>query len=201
MSILIKSDEKNQDVKDQILQAAKKLFAQQGFSGTSVRQICEEANVSLALVSYHFDGKDNVFYSIFEPLNQFFTEMKFDLTDSRESLHQFIRLFVLYRYEEHELITILQQELMMKSPRLDRLTPVIMPSWDDLRSILEACKEQGIIDYPSIDFAVNFIMGTLIFSMPNSFVNQYDRMLQENSPDHVAELAISFITQGLNMKK
>ncbi|MFC4768110.1 TetR family transcriptional regulator [Effusibacillus consociatus] len=58
--------DQQQDVKMRILLAAKKLFAKQGFDGTSVRQICEEAGANVALVSYHFGGKENVFHALFD---------------------------------------------------------------------------------------------------------------------------------------
>ncbi len=48
--------------------SAKKLFAKHGYDGTSVRQICEEANANIALVSYHFGGKEKVFEAIFVKL-------------------------------------------------------------------------------------------------------------------------------------
>lgn len=54
------------DVKMRILLAAKKLFAAQGFDRTSVRQICEEAGANVALISYYFGGKDNLFFALFE---------------------------------------------------------------------------------------------------------------------------------------
>lgn len=54
------------DVKLRILQAAKKLFAQQGFNATTVRQICEEAGANVSLVSYYFGGKDKVFEALFK---------------------------------------------------------------------------------------------------------------------------------------
>lgn len=54
------------EMKMRILLAAKKLFAKQGFDGTSVRQICEEAGANVALVSYYFGGKENVFRALFE---------------------------------------------------------------------------------------------------------------------------------------
>lgn len=59
-------DTEQSDVKLRILLAARKLFARQGFDRTTVRQICEEAGVNLALVSYHFGGKEKVFYALFE---------------------------------------------------------------------------------------------------------------------------------------
>ena len=119
-----RSKRKNKEVKDQILQAAKTLFSSRGFDGTTVRQICEEADVSLALVSYHFGGKENVFNALFEPLRHTFMNAHYDVQDSIGALRSFCRNFVLYRIQEHELIDILQQEIVMNSPRLEMLKDV-----------------------------------------------------------------------------
>ncbi|WP_239616178.1 TetR/AcrR family transcriptional regulator [Cohnella mopanensis] len=185
------------DVKNDILKAAKSLFATKGFEGTTVRQLCDKAGVSLALVSYHFGGKDNVFYALFEPLDRNFKNMTYDLTVAEKALRDFIRSFVIYRYEEPELIHILQQELMMRSPRLDKLKNVILPSWQQLRSILEAGKLEGTIQFDSVQFAVNFVMGTLIFSLNDSFLNPSESD-QDITSEQAAGLVIRFVFNGLN---
>ena len=46
------------DTKESILDAAEKLFAERGFSGTSLRTITAAARVNLAAVNYHFGSKD-----------------------------------------------------------------------------------------------------------------------------------------------
>ncbi|MBL5768446.1 TetR family transcriptional regulator [Heyndrickxia sporothermodurans] len=189
-----KSNDKNKVVRDQILQAAKQLFAKKGYEGTTVRQICNEANVSLALVSYHFGGKENVFFEMFEPIRQLFANMKYDLSDPLGALTTFCRQFVIFRNEEHELISILQQELVMNSPRLEKLTDVFFPSWEQLRLILKECHEENVIQFPSIDLAVNFAMGTLMHSFNISFLN---RNQSKFTPEQVADLAVSFIINGL----
>src|SRR5690606_12967266 len=56
--------EQDADAKQRILHAAKRLFATQGFDGTTVRQICEEASANVALVSYYFGGKEKVFEEV-----------------------------------------------------------------------------------------------------------------------------------------
>lgn len=189
-----KSNDRNKDVRDQILRAAKYLFAKNGYEGTTVRQICTEANVSLALVSYHFGGKENVFFEVFQTIRQLFESMKYDLSDPLGALKSFCRQFVIFRNKEHELISILQQELVMNSPRLEMLTDVFLPSWEQLRLILQECQDRKKIDFPSVDAAVNFIMGTLMFSLNNSFLNQVE---SELSLEQVADLAVSFIIHGL----
>jgi AcrR family transcriptional regulator len=52
--------------KERILDAAERLFARHGFYGISVRDITEEAGVDVALVSYHFGGKRELFTAVFQ---------------------------------------------------------------------------------------------------------------------------------------
>lgn len=49
-----------------IIEAAEKLFATNGFSGTSVRDIAHEAGVNLAMISYYFGSKEKLMQALFE---------------------------------------------------------------------------------------------------------------------------------------
>jgi AcrR family transcriptional regulator len=46
--------------REQILAAAAKLFAQQGYATTTLRQIADAAGIKAGSVYYHFDGKDAI---------------------------------------------------------------------------------------------------------------------------------------------
>lgn len=48
-----------------ILEAAEKLFATNGFHGTSVRDIAHEADVNIAMISYYFGSKEKLIEAIF----------------------------------------------------------------------------------------------------------------------------------------
>ena len=52
--------------KERILDAAEALFAHHGFYGVSVREITKAAQVDVALVSYHFGGKRELFTAVFQ---------------------------------------------------------------------------------------------------------------------------------------
>jgi len=49
------------DSRELILAAARRLFSEQGFDGTSLRQVAREAQVDPAMVHYFFKGKDELF--------------------------------------------------------------------------------------------------------------------------------------------
>jgi AcrR family transcriptional regulator len=48
------------DTKDKILDTAEQLFAEQGYSATSLRQIIASADVNLAAIHYHFGSKEDL---------------------------------------------------------------------------------------------------------------------------------------------
>jgi AcrR family transcriptional regulator len=51
--------------RDRILRVAEQVFAEMGFDGASLRQIAQQADVPVALVSYHFKGKLNLYREVF----------------------------------------------------------------------------------------------------------------------------------------
>ena len=62
------------ETKDQILNAAEDLFAEQGFAATSLRQLTAHAGVNLAAANYHFGSKDDLAKAVLqrriEPINR-----------------------------------------------------------------------------------------------------------------------------------
>lgn len=53
-----------------LLDAAKKLFGNKGFNGTTVREIAQEAGVNLSLVSYYFEGKEGLYRTCLDQFGQ-----------------------------------------------------------------------------------------------------------------------------------
>ncbi|MFE3836143.1 TetR/AcrR family transcriptional regulator [Pseudogemmobacter sonorensis] len=50
---------------DEILDAAEVLFAEQGYAGTTLRQVAERLGVTPAMIAYYFQNKDNLFRDVF----------------------------------------------------------------------------------------------------------------------------------------
>ena len=63
---MIKRVEVDKPTVHKIMTVAIPLFAQKGFAGVSVKEIAETAKVNIALISYHFGGKENLYVAILE---------------------------------------------------------------------------------------------------------------------------------------
>ena len=50
----------------QIMETAERLFAKKVFDGTSVRDIADEANINIAMISYYFGSKEKLMEALFE---------------------------------------------------------------------------------------------------------------------------------------
>ncbi|MBI4874211.1 MAG: TetR/AcrR family transcriptional regulator [Acidobacteria bacterium] len=67
------------DTKTRILEAAERLFAENGIAATSLRAITAAAGVNLAAVNYHFQSKEALVHAVYarrlEPVNRARLEM------------------------------------------------------------------------------------------------------------------------------
>ena len=50
----------------QIIEVAEQLFARKGFAGTSVRDIAQEADVNVSMISYYFGSKEKLIEALFQ---------------------------------------------------------------------------------------------------------------------------------------
>ena len=69
----VKQDEKDKS-KQRILDSAAKLFAQKGYDGVGIREICKEANANICMISYFWGGKQELYKGIVDNLIERQTE-------------------------------------------------------------------------------------------------------------------------------
>lgn len=84
-----------------ILEVAKRLFAAKGFDGVSMREIGLEAEVPLALVSYHFKSKLGLYRAVFRAHSDTLTEYRMAVLrdfqpsrDPRDTVRRLARVLV-----------------------------------------------------------------------------------------------------------
>jgi AcrR family transcriptional regulator len=103
--------EEQVDTKTRLLNAAEKLFGQNGFDATSLRDITTEAQVNLASVNYHFQSKDSVIGRRLEPVNHRRIQM-LDAAGPSPTLEQILEAFM---------APILEREIWPAGPLIGRV--------------------------------------------------------------------------------
>ena len=67
---------------EQILEAAKKVFHKQGFSGARMQEIADEAGINKSMLHYYFRSKDKLFQKVFQDSVRQFFPVIFNVLDS-----------------------------------------------------------------------------------------------------------------------
>lgn len=60
----------NLNTQQKIIEVAKNLFAEKGFHGTSIRDICKIAEVNISLISYYFGGKEELYKVVVDSITK-----------------------------------------------------------------------------------------------------------------------------------
>ena len=129
MSAPQNSTDLHETTRDRLLAAAREVFAELGFKGATVREICRRAEVNVAAVNYHFNGKEALFMAALElePIeNLIGTNGEAGSAEMR--LTRFIREFVRRLMDKgctpHSQLIL--RELLEPSPALDSIARAIM---------------------------------------------------------------------------
>ncbi|TVR66179.1 MAG: TetR/AcrR family transcriptional regulator [Gemmatimonadales bacterium] len=140
----------SQDTRHRLLKAARRLFAERGFDGASVRAITGAAGTNVAAVGYHFGSKEELYKEVIRALDAPLAEWIVALSHDEETpVRQRIRLLL------HEVFQHLwdnpDQTRFMVELRLYRtewlldLAEILAPITEALIRLVRQGQAQGVI--------------------------------------------------------
>lgn len=158
--------------KMRILSAAAKLFDIYGYKGTSVRKIAEEAQVNVALISYHFQGKQGVLETLmasyFETLFRLVHEQEAAYTHvtAMQRLEQVVGLYVQFHCEHASITRLIQRELSVESMLAREVMTLYMSRYKHgLAKVIESGMNTGDFQTVSVDRIVLAITSHIVYPL------------------------------------
>ncbi|WP_422424627.1 TetR/AcrR family transcriptional regulator [Bacillus sp. PSXD-155] len=172
---------------ENILEAAKKKFGESGYDGTSIQEIAKEAKVNVAMVSYYFNGKENLYLEVFKKydfakkLPNFLEETKHN---PKTALKQYLNFFITHIKQHPEIGTLAYEAIIKESSQLEKIKPYIIGNFGQLKETLLEGKEQGVFHFFSTNHAIYWITSIVLFPKFKKFI---DSMNQSDSDDMQTE--------------
>jgi len=146
-----------------LLAAAIEAFSENGFKGTSTRDIAERAGVHHPLITYHFKNKDQLWRAAADHIFGAFTEsLRLAVEEHRDMcpksrMSALIRVYVQYAKDQPALHKVMIQEASYPNPRLDWLVEThLKPVFEVTFGMLRKLQELGVA--PSGNPALLFSM-------------------------------------------
>jgi len=192
----------NTETKDKILAAAKELFAKKGFDGTSTREIVNAAGVNISLIAYHFGGKENLFFSMFDHFMEDTYHNETNITPSAilDEFKSIIKYIISLRFEDPQLVKILHHEIILNSSRCDKIKDSLTPIWNRMKLLLLEGKANELFKFENIDNALSFTMSVAIFPRQNQyFIESTNSNTNHLNIDNTINELVNFILKGLSV--
>jgi len=147
-----------------LLDAAIEAFSENGFKGTSTRDIAERAGVHHPLITYHFKNKDQLWRAA---ADRVFRDFRHSLAESLEHhrhecpkkrMASLIKAYVYYAKSQPALHKVMVQEASYPNPRLDWLIEThLRPLFDATCTLLEELQTLGVAPQGNVQLLFNMI--------------------------------------------
>ena len=154
---------------EKIMQAAKKLFTQNGFAATRTRDIAEEAGINLALLNYYFRSKEKLFDIVMiDNFRQFIRGVSLNVLDEtatlNEKIQRIVAAYIDFLSHHPDLPIFIINEMRGNSSKIMRqINEELIPLRGHLFRRLQEAGQQGIIPpFDPFHFIVNLI-GLTVF--------------------------------------
>ena len=155
----------------EILQVAEQLFAEEGFDGTSVRDIAKKANINIAMISYYFGSKEKllealVIYRI-KAMSMHLENLYQENISPLDKIDKLIAYYIQRVHQNRSIYQILHFELSnnKREINLQAFTEVKKNNLRFLENIIKEGQEQGVFQ-PNINVVL----------LPTIIIGSYSHM-------------------------
>lgn len=94
-----------ENIRQRLLEVAKKEFTLNGYKDTSMRAIASKSNICLSNIYNYFRNKDELFKTVLDPLLQAFDDI---LTEHNDDIHISMEAFINLEYQEKQALSIIK---------------------------------------------------------------------------------------------
>ena len=189
-----------------LLDAAIEAFSENGFKGTSTRDIAERAGVHHPLITYHFKNTDQLWRAAADKVfRDFRRSLAASLEDyrqesPRERMAFLIRAYVRYAKSQPALHKVMVQEASYPNPRLDWLIDThLKPFFDATFELLEELQAIGVAPPGNPRLLFNMIRLSTggLLALGNELKKSSGIDIEkEETLDEIAEMVITVFLPG-----
>jgi AcrR family transcriptional regulator len=153
--------------REQIIEAATRVFAEKGFRRATTREVAREAGISEGTIYNYFEDKDDLLMAILHRLNE--TERRAEdfeegtATDFREFLEEYLRRRMSLIWENQEVFRVVLSEMLVNAELRDLyLRRVIEPTMRMAEENFRSRMEQGEVRRTDAPLAMRSVAGAVL---------------------------------------
>jgi AcrR family transcriptional regulator len=137
------------DLRERLLEAARQLFARDGYDAASVRDITSRARANLGAITYHFGTKEALYYAVIErfatPIADRIAAISVESGPPLERLAKAVRAFMDHIWRHPEMPRLMLRELASDRPLPEPVAGVIRRNVESFSRMVTEGQADGSI--------------------------------------------------------
>jgi len=187
--------------REQIVEAATRVFAEKGFSRATTREVAREAGVSEGTIYNYFEDKDALLMAILEGLNE--TERRAEdfeegmATDFRGFLKEYLRRRMSLIWENREVFRVVFSEMLVNAELRELyLHQVVEPTMKIAEENFQSRMKQGEVRQTDAPLAVRSVAGAVLGVLVLGLLGDEEI---GSRPEEVPDVLAGLLVHGLDM--
>ncbi len=174
-----------------ILEASEELFAEFGYSGTSVRMISTKAGVNVAMISYYFGSKEKLFAELVDFKASYIREkiqtIQKDVSDPVLQIEQIVNAYVDRIMSQHRFHRILHRQISLQCDReiTENILGVLMKNINELKKLIDDGIKKNVFQKVDIEFVMMTFFGSVVHIANTSVLSK--KILNLEGDKHISE--------------
>ncbi|HUL68914.1 MAG TPA: TetR/AcrR family transcriptional regulator [Gemmatimonadales bacterium] len=189
---------------DRLRLAARRLFAEQGYAGTSIRQIVRRAGANLGAVTYHFGGKQRLYHAVLAeaiaPLVERVTQAAEGPGSPVDRLEAVMRAYFTHLDERRDLPALISREMAQGRPLPPPMREAIGRISQTITGLVADGQAEGLIPPgPPLHFGLSLLAQPIYFALVRPGLARFTEGATEQPAWRAAliEHAVAFARRGL----
>ncbi len=186
--------------REQIVEAATRVFAEKGFRRATTREVAREAGVSEGTIYNYFEAKDDILMAILHRLNE--TERRAEdfeegtASDFQGFLEQYLRRRMSLIWENREVFRVVLSEMLVNAElREPYLRRVIKPTMRIAEESFRSRMEQGEVRQTDAPLAMRSVAGAVLGLLVLGLLGDEE---VGSRPDEVPAVLAGLLAHGLD---
>ena len=186
--------------REQILEAATRVFAEKGFRRATTREVAREAGVSEGTIYNYFEDKDALLVAILDGLNETVRRAEdFEegmATDFRGFLQEYLRRRMHLIWENREVFRVVLSEMLVNADlRVRYLRQVVEPTMGIAEENFRSRMKQGEVRQTDAPLATRSVAGAVLGLLVLGLLGDEEI---SSRPDEVPDVLAGLLIHGLD---
>jgi TetR/AcrR family transcriptional regulator len=201
----LKMDDALSDGALKIMQTAEALFAEHGYSGTSLNAIAKQSNISKANIFHHFENKEALYRAVLgrasKEMSDVLDEIHNPNSSTEEQIRQYSSQHLMNLFKNRNVTRLILREMQDDNGQqnVDMARDVLGDNFSRVVKLIGTAQSENKIrkDIPAAMIAMTMVAGNVFYFQVHKLLDQFPELKGAEQPQNYSSAFSEILLKGI----